>query len=459
MPPKARSRPAGRLIASAAVTALVALSAPAAASALTNFAAPTNQGTHDCLSAQDACELATALTGSPSEVVLADGEYGTEAAPLAAFKVSTPTDIHGPSSGPLPRIFIGTSGISLDNTGATLQRTEVDQGSGAYFGVEVFGASMEQDIVNGSSPCVGYSGSIRNSLCHSTYTGSSGALYANGSIGSPSTLTLRNDTLIGSAGSNAVFIDLSGGSPVAFDFTNVIARGPGGAVPDINAQASGTTATLALNHSSYGTVSDAGGATTTAPGTSTNQTSAPLLSGEYKELEGSPTIDAGITEAANGPYDLEGSLRTYPIYPCGAPEPPPAMLSYTDIGAYEYQPPPPPCAPLNHQPIQSVTVPPLQPVNTIPGTKITRALSRRRKANWKFIFRFEATEGSASGFECELLGGRRRYPKKHKAAFSPCTSPTSYKHVVGQYEFEVRAFSTAGVDRTPATAKVSTIEY
>ncbi len=95
----------------------------------------------------------------------------------------------------------------------------------------------------------------------------------------------------------------------------------------------------------------------------------------------------------------------------------------------------------------------------IPNTKITRAMTSRRKSNWKFLFRFEATEGSASGYECELLGGRRRHRKHRQVPFSPCISPKIYEHVEGKYEFEVRADGATGVDPTPATTKISTIEY
>ena len=414
---------------------LACLAIPPTASALTHFGAPTNQGTHDCLSAQNACELPTALAGSPSKVDLVSGEYGTQATPLAAFTVSTPTEIQGPPSGPLPRIFIGTNGIALD-TGATLRRAEVNEGSGASFGVDVMGASMEQDIVNGGSPCVGFSGAISNSLCHATFPGSTGALYANGKVGGPTTLSLRNDTLIGSGGANAVYVDLGGGSPVAFDFTNVIARGPGGAVADINAGATGTTATLSFDHSNYATTADSGGATTTPAGTATNQTATPLLLTDYHELAGSPTIGAGITEAANGPFDLEGNARSRPTT-CEETGP-----RATDIGAYEYETAAiPPCPP----PIQTHLSP---PDTTITKTTISR--NRRRVS-----FSFQASEGTAAGFDCELFSPRRKHHETPGATFSPCISPQTYKHLwPGTYRFEVRAYNSAGLDPTPATEKV-----
>jgi hypothetical protein len=60
-----------------------------------------------------------------------------------------------------------------------------------------------------------------------------------------------------------------------------------------------------------------------------NQTSAPdfvdAMFGNYQEAPGSPTIDAGENNVANGIEDLDGSPRT--------------IGSATDIGAYEYNPP------------------------------------------------------------------------------------------------------------------------
>ena len=447
-----RTSRTSRLIASAALTALAALTTPAAASALTHFAAPTNQGTHDCLSAENACELPKALEGSPNEVLLAHGQYGTQAAPLAALKVSSPTYITGPSRYPLPLIFIGTSGITLENPGAILDGIEVDEGAGAYLGVDLIGALMDQDIVNGGAPCVGFSGTIRNSLCHSTFPGSTGALYANGSTGSPATLTLRNDTLIGSGGANAVYVNLSGGSPVAFDFTNVIARGPGGTVPDIFAQASGTTAALTFHYSNYGTVLAEGGATITPPGSPTNQTVEPLFAEHYEEGRGSPTIRAGITEEADGPYALNGAKRaigdewtcnfeTPSTYPPNGPlrqheiEGPVA----TDIGAYEYVPE------------DNLPCPPPEFLY-IPNTKITKTKINRREAALSISFGSFEEWKRASGFECQLTEPRRKHGKRPKAAFSACTSPKTYRHLSpGKYRFEVRGFNSKGTDPTPAT--------
>lgn len=53
-------------------------------------------------------------------------------------------------------------------------------------------------------------------------------------------------------------------------------------------------------------------------------TAPPLLSADYHELSGSPTIDAGITDPASGTADLDGNARV--------------QGASTDIGAYEFTP-------------------------------------------------------------------------------------------------------------------------
>jgi hypothetical protein len=91
-----------------------------------------------------------------------------------------------------------------------------------------------------------------------------------------------------------------------------------------------------FTHSNYATVSGemAPLATITAAGTNGNQTAPPAFvdatGGDFREVAGSPTIDAGLTEAANGPTALAGEPRS--LGSClGGP-------AATDIGAYEFVP-------------------------------------------------------------------------------------------------------------------------
>ena len=105
---------------------LAALTVPAtAAAAGTHYAAPTNQGFGDCTSPQNACTLPVALTGSPTEVVLATGTYGSSGSPVLNDKLlPIGTDMHGPATGELPHLFVSgslgiTAGVNRSSAGCT----------------------------------------------------------------------------------------------------------------------------------------------------------------------------------------------------------------------------------------------------------------------------------------------------------------------------------------------------
>ena len=318
---RGRSRGLGSAVAAAVAILLVV---PAAASALRHYAAPTNRGTHDCLSPQNACTLPSALTGAPDEVVLATGNYGSDGSPLASFSVASPIDIHGPATGPLPRIFITGFGIQLQTGGAKLRRVEVVGGNGDFFTVNLGAGTVDQAFLHtaksGSAACAGTGGAMLNTVCHTDGAGVSAGLYSAASVGADTAMTFRNDTLIGTGGYRGAIISISGGHTSTFDFSNVIVRG---SPTDIEADAigAGTVVKLNLDHSNYATKTDSG-STTTPAGTGTNQTAAPLLTTDFRELAGSPTVDAGVTSALSGPFDLAGAPRV--------------QGGGTDIGAYEF---------------------------------------------------------------------------------------------------------------------------
>ena len=85
-----------------------------------------------------------------------------------------------------------------------------------------------------------------------------------------------------------------------------------------------------VSHSNFRTVDG-----TLAAGSRSNQSGDPLFAdaagGDFHPLTGSPLIDAGTSDSASGPSDLDGRARTLGAAP--------------DIGAYEFPPPPPPPPP------------------------------------------------------------------------------------------------------------------
>jgi hypothetical protein len=118
--------------------------------------------------------------------------------------------------------------------------------------------------------------------------------------------------------------------------TNVIAQGGS---RDVMAEITDVTgerrADVSLDHSNFSSRLTNGGGVATVPGAPTNQTSTPALVddplGDFRQIAGSPTIDAGVNDGANGPLDFQGEARV--------------QQGGTDIGADEFTPPPAPVAP------------------------------------------------------------------------------------------------------------------
>jgi hypothetical protein len=90
------------------------------------------------------------------------------------------------------------------------------------------------------------------------------------------------------------------------------------------------TTPLVLSHSNFRTQQGP-----LAAGSGSNQSGDPRFvnpsGGDFHVLAGSPLIDAGTADSANGPTDLDGRARTIGTAP--------------DIGAYEFAPPPAPAPP------------------------------------------------------------------------------------------------------------------
>jgi hypothetical protein len=207
----------------------------------------------------------------------------------------------------------------------------------------------------------GYNATFRDSVCWTTGA-STAALALQVGAGGPSppmTVYGRNVTAYASS-PGGIGISLGAGNyeQLTLVASNVIASG----ATDVKAEASGAGAPYAhiqLDHSNYDTATESADATVTPAGSGTNQATAPLLqapgSGDFHQLTGSPTIDAGADDALNGEFDLDGAART--------------RGARTDIGAYES--PPAPVTPGPQPPAGT-------PLATFKGVQI---LTRKLRAN------------------------------------------------------------------------------
>jgi hypothetical protein len=241
-----------------------------------------------------------------------------------------------------------------------------------------------------------------------------------------------------------IFVSGDGnGATTTLDARNVIARGghPSG---DVWADTvAGATATVTLGHSNYATQNEAGtgSSSVTDPGTGTNQTSSPLFAdaanGDFHQLAGSPTIDAGTAAATLlGTLDFDGNPRALDGNCDGNATP--------DIGADEFSVtcPVPPAPEPEPQPEPQPTSQDTDP----PETTITKAPPDKGEKN-KVKYKFVADEPST--FEC----------KADKGGFEPCDSPEKLKVDDGKHKFQVVATDLAGnMDPTPGKDKFKVVD-
>jgi hypothetical protein len=310
--------------------------------------------------------------------------------------------------------------VSVENAAAVVRRLRIESSFVSL--AMVADATVEQVYAHtdqGAQPaCSLFRGTLRDSVCWSSGANTH-ALGTNHTAGSSASyaVKLRNVTAIdtGGAPGYGLAFDLASADPpnppaLAVDAKGVIADGP---TDDVHAGgASGATTTITLDHSNFGSEDETGGGTVTTPGTGTNQTDAPLFAdaanGDFHELIGSPTRNAGELDGFSGAVDLDGALRTQGGVP--------------DIGAYEFD-----------------QIPPNTTITSGPSAGTTIADSTPS-------FGFASTE-PGSTFQCRVDG----------APFAACSSPrTTAALASGAHTLRVRATDASGnTDATPASRRLT----
>jgi hypothetical protein len=401
---------------------LLALALPATASAATRYASPGGGEIPGCPQVSP-CSLKLAITGASSgdEVVVTPGTYAVE----ETIKTENPLFIHGEGSAPRPRI-VGAAGVTPFQSFApqhlsylTVEAT--DEGAGVFF-VPADGTVLErlELLAHGNGGLglrPGPNFTLTDSLIVADESTGAGGLFIQGAAsGAP---LLRNDTIIASGPESIAVSTTVVKSDVSIDVeaVNVIASAETDASATIAPEKTGATAAMSFDHSN---LDNTVGAITSTNGQTAAPQFVPSNPPSFVEAPGSPTIDAGVNDAANGPLDLGGNTRSLPGSRSCSGTPP----AITDIGAYEFVPPLPAC-----------------PAPAPPETKITGFKLRKRRA----VVRFAATGGSGPvSFECRL----------DLRPFRPCSSPKAFKHLKrGKHVFRVRAIAGGQVDPTPAIHK------
>jgi hypothetical protein len=318
----------------------VALAA-APAQAAVRYADPASSTTSGACAASAPCTIRAAIQGASSgdEVVVRPGSYGSASArmPLTITGTAAGLYIHGVSGQPRPRLYFSSPGDGLLLSGpATVRDLEVDNPPGNGLEISAGASSLVERVVvsagGGSGwACLVNGGTIRDSLCLDGGSDAS-AIYVSPS--GDANVAVRNVTALAS-GPSAAGIEAIAARGASVDVTvrNAIARGN----PDLKAGTATVSGGAAI-HVGYSNYTTTSAPTSYAaviedpPGT--NQSAAPLLvnpslselaiNGDYSQRAGSPTIDAGVQDPANGALDLSGGPRT--------------VGASTDIGADEYDP-------------------------------------------------------------------------------------------------------------------------
>jgi hypothetical protein len=316
----------GKRLALGLITASFACLAWTASAAANTYYTLPGTGATSCAQ-NDPCGLphALSLATTPGDVVEV-GRGNMTYQPNASLDIASGVTVEGQPGQDEPQIQTdgAVTTVVFQGSGAILRDVELFSNANGVFATQE--NTMERVLVNAkATACQVGAATLLDTVCLSLL--GDGVLQS--LFSGTHTATLRNVTAMGVNG-----IDVTaGGNARTVSATNVITRGTSN---DVRTDTSGGgTATVTLTNSNYATPNNSGGGSITPVGTNGNQTAAPLFAnaagGDFHELAGSPTIDAGIAAPDIGTLDLDRNPRTWPVC-AGGP------ASNPDIGAYEFTP-------------------------------------------------------------------------------------------------------------------------
>jgi hypothetical protein len=311
------------------------LAAPGVASAAVRYAEPGGDGPEPCL-ATDPCGLEAAVESMSvtdvDEVVLTPGDYNLAANDL---EITDDIELHGEDGQPRPRILSSAASSAVRTNGtadALIRDVEIVHsggGAGLFFAVDVERVEVTSDGIAACTPF--FPSRIRDSICRGTGPSSSGLSFGAGGGAPVYDVRAVNLTAIGTI--YGIDVDTTNGPNFQVTATNVIAQG---GTADIHAETdavAGADADVVLDHSNFQTMLEEGdpAATITDPGTGTNQIAEPLFvdaaAGDFHQLAGSPTRNAGTADPDLGALDIDRQVRSQESAPdIGADELAPAVV-------------------------------------------------------------------------------------------------------------------------------------
>jgi hypothetical protein len=368
----------------AGLLAASALAVPGVASAAaTRYAEANGNGAEPCAQS-DPCSIEQAVGSAASgdTVFLETGTYTLG----STLTIGPGVWVQGIGAEPGDTVLssASTNAVKLNGANAVLEVVTISHtssGNGTALGI--YGGTADRVVVKSTAifTCDVNGGLIRDSFCLNTYDGNGTAL-SNAAVSGTGVAEATNVTAWATGSSSFGIWAAAIGVDSTLNAHNVIASSPN--FDEGSVSNGGATATVAMDHSNFSTYAGLGSGGTNAltmPGTGSNQIDEPMLAdppgGDPRELDGSPTIDAGDNNAfSSGAFALLGGERIHD--------------GTADIGADEFDSPP-----------------------TVSIDSHPKAKTRSRKA----LFTFSASEDV--DFTCKL---------DHKP-FKPCHSPKTYRHL------------------------------
>lgn len=275
---------------------------PALALGASRYAAVSGKGS-ECTQPAP-CSLTQAFTApAPGEEVFIDASHGPYAV-TAGLEPLVQVHVHGWNG--RPELVFSKDGLGF-TAGSTVDSLIVKSTEAKATVFSLSEGAQASAVIAEDAPgakghaCYLHGATLIDSVC---WAGTEGDL----GVESDGENTLRNDTIYG--GTKAAIRAFGRSGHNGLDrLVNVVAHGGFGGVDLEPAAYTGQTAAISAEHSNFSTTHLEGevamDSITQGAG---NQTEAPLLAGpttgDFHELGGSPTICAGVTDAANGSSDV-----------------------------------------------------------------------------------------------------------------------------------------------------------